>query len=219
MAARHGGDPEMNPSLRLAMDKAREANMPKDNIERAIKKGTGELNDGTTLEEIQYEGYGPGGIAILIKGITDNKNRTISEVRNIFTKHGGNMGTPGSVSYMFESKGMILVDMKKNPNLDNADALEMMAIDAGAEDIEKVDHLITIYTYPADFHKVKKYLEDEGVVIVESSLTMETKDKIILSDLAAAQKIARLIEALEDNEDVNDVFTNFDVPEELADKL
>ena len=139
LAARDGGgDIEMNSSLRMAIDKAKQSNMPKTNIERAIKKGTGELNDGAVLEEITYEGYGPSGVAIMVHCITDNKNRTISNVRHAFTSHGGSMGEPGSVAWMFEQKGEIEINLANNSDVADEEALEMMAIEAGAEDVEKV---------------------------------------------------------------------------------
>lgn len=219
IAARGGGDPEMNASLRAEIDKARQANMPKANIDRAVKKGTGELNDGTVLEEVNYEGYGPSGVAIMAHCITDNRNRTISNVRHIFSSHGGSIGEPGSVAWMFEQKGEIEVILKNNPELANGETLEMMAIDAGAEDIEKVGDTIIITAYPQDYQKVKKYLEDEKIVLERAEMTMQAKDSVTITEIDVARKISKLLEELEEDEDVSQVHTNFDVPEELMEEI
>ena len=220
LAARDGGgDIEMNSSLRMAIDKAKQSNMPKTNIERAIKKGTGELNDGAILEEITYEGYGPSGVAIMVHCITDNKNRTISNVRHAFTSHGGSMGEPGSVAWMFEQKGEIEINLANNSDVADEEALEMMAIEAGAEDIEKVAESVVITTNPKGFHDVKKYLEDKGVTMERAELTMQPNDVVTIEDVSIAKKISNLLEALDEDEDVSDVHTNFDVPEELMSEL
>jgi YebC/PmpR family DNA-binding regulatory protein len=218
IAAKNGGDMEMNPNLRAAVEKAKEANMPKANIERAIKKGTGELNDGTVYEELLYEGYGPGSIALLVHCITDNKNRTISNVRHTFSSNGGNLGEPGSVAWMFEQKGEISVELVKNSSK-NAEEIEMIAIEAGAEDVESDSEEVSITTTPKDFQSVLAFLKDKTITVSDNAVRMVAKDKMTITDVEVARKAMKLLSTLEDDEDVNEVYTNFDVPEELIEQL
>jgi len=206
-----GGDPSGNPRLRTAIDKAKEVNMPSDNIKRAVMKGTGEL-PGVSYEEAIYEGYGPGGVAILIEVLTDNKNRTTPEVRHIMSKNGGNLGEAGCVSWMFEQKGYILVEKAKI----DEDTLMSVALDAGAEDMKndsKEDNY-EIISAPENLEKVKSSIESSGIPVSLAEITMLPKNYATLDEKHAEQMI-RLIEALEDHEDVQNVYTNFDVPDEV----
>ena len=183
--------------------------MPADNIKRAIQKGTGEL-PGVSYEEITYEGYGPGGVAVLAEVMTDNRNRTVSEIRNIFSKAGGNMGEAGCVSWMFHKKGYFVV---KSAKIDE-DKLMTLALDAGAEDMQTEDDNFVIMTPPNDFEKVKKALEDAGVALEVSEVTMVPQTYVKL-DGKEAQQMLRLVDSLEDNDDVQNVYANFDIPEEI----
>lgn len=205
-----GGDPEGNPRLRNAIEKAKEVNMPSENIKRAIMKGTGEL-PGTAYEEITYEGYGPGGVAILIETLTDNKNRTVSEIRHILSKNGGNLGEAGCVAWMFEKKGYILVEKSKV----DEDTLMSVVLDAGAEDMKndpKEDNYEVI-TSPENLNKVKEAIEKQNIPISLSEITMLPKSYVTIEGSAADQMV-RLVDALEDNDDVQNVYANFDIPEE-----
>ena len=206
-----GGNPDMNPRLRLAMDKAKEANMPSDNVKRAIMKGTGDL-PGMSYEEILYEGYGPGGVAIMLETMTDNKNRTVGELRHILTKYNGNMGESGCVAWIFDKKGYLLVDKKTS----DEDTLMTIALDAGAEDFKNdpEEENYEILTSPEDFSQVKEYLEKENIPLNLSELTMVPKNYVKLEG-KEAQKMLRLMEALEDHDDVQNVYANFDIPDEL----
>ena len=208
-ARRGGGKPDVNPQLRLAIQKAKQANMPADNIDRAIKKGTGEL-EGVTYEEIVYEGYGPGGVAIYIEALTDNKNRTTSEVRNIFSKNGGNMAGSGSVSWMFEKKGYFAI----SKDTIDEDKLMALALECGAEDFTTEGDTYEIKTLPQDFEKVKKALEDKSVKVDSAELTMIPKSTIRILD-AKVKQILSLVDALEEHDDVQNVYANFDIPEEM----
>jgi YebC/PmpR family DNA-binding regulatory protein len=210
-----GGDPDGNPRLRTAIDKAKETNMPQDNIKRAIQKGTGEL-PGVTYEEITYEGYGPGGVALLIECLTDNKNRSVSEVRHILSKNNGSMGENGCVSWMFHKKGYIVVD-KKNAG---EDELMSLALDAGAEDMKSdpEEPNYEIVTAPQDFPAVKKALDDKKIKYEVAELTMIPQTYVKLEGKEAEQMI-RLMDALEDCDDTQNVYANFDVPEEVMAKL
>jgi len=199
-----GGDIDMNFSLRLAVDKAKTANMPRDNIEKAIKRGTGELEAGI-LEEITYEGYGPGGAAILVETITDNKNRTVSDVKHLFSKSGGNLGTSNSVAWMFTQRGVINLE-----DINDKEDMELKAIDAGAEDIISDDDNFTIYTSPKELQAVKEKLEQQGISIPYAEMEMIAKDK---AEVTAEEKIRleNFFEALEENDDVNDYYTNVEL--------
>lgn len=209
-----GGDPDGNPRLRSAIAAARSENMPKDNMERAIKKGTGEL-EGAIYEEIIYEGYGPGGVAVLVECMTDNKNRTVAEVRSFFSKSGGNLGESGCVSWMFDKKGSILVDKS---SVDEEKLMEL-AIEAGAEDVEEEDDDFQILTAPEDFPDVREALEKGDISFIEASVSMIPKNVIEVADEKTANQLMKLLENLEDNEDVQKVHANFDIPDEIMDAL
>jgi YebC/PmpR family DNA-binding regulatory protein len=210
IAARHGGgNPDANPALRLAISKAKQANMPADNIDRAIKKGTGEL-EGVNYEEVVYEGYGPAGVAIYVEVLTDNKNRTTAEIRNLFSKHGGNMAGANSVAWMFEKKGYLAISKETIAE----DALMSIALESGAEDLSSEGDTFEIKTLPQDFEKVKKALDDKSVKIESAEVTMIPKSTIkILED--KAKQVLALADALEDHDDVQNVYSNFDIPEEV----
>ena len=216
VAVREGGSGDQNANfrLRMAVQRARDANMPMENIERTIKRvlvGSEEMN----LEEITYEGYGPAGTAILVQTLTDNRNRTVAEVRNAFNRNGGNMGENGCVDWLFESKGVIEVELAgKDP-----DEVSLEALDMGADDVEPVnegDETITIYTDPSDMENVRKELEGQNYTIVKAEVTMVPKTRVDLSEEKAAHQAIRLIERLEDLDDVQNVYTNADFPEDFA---
>lgn len=211
VSARHGGDVDSNPRLRAAIAAAKSANMPADNMKRAIQRGTGEL-PGVTYEEMSYEGYGPGGVAVMLEIMTDNKNRTTPEVRHLFSKHGGNLGENGSVAWLFTRKGLILV-----PRVDDLDedALLETALEAGAEDFDSEDpDFFRIFTAPDELHQVKESLEEGGVVVEAAQFDMEPSTTVELEGKRAQQMI-RLMEAFEDHDDVQEVWANFDVDEEV----
>ena len=204
-----GGDPNGNPRLRTAIAKAKSVSMPSDNIKRAIQRGTGELA-GVSYEEVTYEGYGPGGVAVVVEVMTDNRNRTVSEIRNIFGKAGGNLGESGCVSWMFHKKGYFVVGRAKA----DEEKLMSLALDAGAEDMQVEDDNFVITTGLADFEKVKKALEDAGVPQEVAEITMIPQTYVKLEG-KEAQQILRLVETLEDNDDVQNVYANFDIPDEI----
>jgi len=211
LAARQGGgNPEANLRLKIAIERARDANVSLDSINRAIKRGTGE-GEGTQLEELTYEAYGPGGTAILIKAATDNRNRTASEIRFICSKHGGRMAEVGAVSWMFEQKGIIEVD-KRGMSEDDVLAL---AIDAGALDMTPEDDVYQVYTSPSELESVRAKLESGGAKVLSADLTMVPKTTVTLEG-EDAEKMVRLLEALDEQDDVSEVHTNFDMPEEDA---
>ena len=206
IAARlRGGDPDSNPRLRTAVDKAKGANMPADNITRAIKKGTGEL-EGATYEEMTIEGYGPGGVALLIEGSTDNRNRTISEIRHLFSKHNGNLGNPGSVAYMFNPRGVISIAGDKTTE----DALMEIVLDAGAEDIQAEAEGFTVYTAPADFEAVREALTEAGIEPDEAEVKKVAGNNVSL-DGPKAHQMLKLLDALEDHDDVQSVWENSEI--------
>jgi len=209
-----GGDPDGNPRLRLAIEKGKEVNMPADNVKRAIMKGTGEL-PGVSYEELTYEGYGPGGVAIYIEALTDNKNRTVSELKSILSKRGGSMGEAGCVAWMFDKKGYILVDKS---TIDE-DTLMTAALEAGASDMKNdpAEDCYEITTEPEDLQKVKAGLEVSGIKLSVAEATMLPKNYVAL-DAKAAEQMGRLMEAIEDNDDVQSVYANFDMPEEVLEK-
>ena len=209
-----GGDPAANPRLRAAIEAAKAANMPKNNIERAIKKGTGEL-EGVSYEEVTYEGYGPGGVAVLVETITDNRQRTVAEVRHIFAKRGGNLGEPGSVAWIFEKKGLIVVEKDKV----DEDTLMAAALEAEAEDISDAGSEWEIETSPEDLSRVKKVLEDKGIEILSAKVTMVPSNIVKVEDEKKAQQLITLMNALEENDDVQNVYANFDIPDELLEKV
>ncbi|RLA86668.1 MAG: YebC/PmpR family DNA-binding transcriptional regulator [Deltaproteobacteria bacterium] len=209
-----GGNPENNPRLRAAIAAARAENMPKENIERAIKRGTGELDGGVNYEEITYEGYGPGGVAVLIEAMTDNRNRTIAEIRRIFSRCNGNLGESGCVSWMFEKKGLIVVEKGKVEE----DTLMEVALEAGAEDIKEGEREYEVITSPQDFEEVKKALADRGIEYQMAEVTMYPQTVVKLEGKEAEQML-RLMEMLEDNDDVQRVYANFDIPEKAMEQL
>lgn len=199
-----GGNPDMNPRLRTVVDKAKAANMPADNVKRAIQKGTGEL-EGVNYEDLTLEGYGPGGVAVLVEGTTDNRNRAVSEVRHIFSKHNGNMGTTGCVSYLFNQRGYIAIAADKTTE----DQLMEIALDAGAEDILTSPEGFEIYTTPNDYEAVLNAVKAAGIEPDDSEIGKFAENTIALEGGKATQMM-KLIEAMEDNDDVNNVWTNFD---------
>ena len=209
VAAKDGGDPDFNPSLRVAIEKAKGIGMPNDNINRAIKKGTGELG-GETFEELQFEGYGPSGVAVIVEALTDNRNRTASFVRSVFDKNGGSLGTPGCVSYMFSRKGVIIIDSE---GLDEEEVM-MVALDAGAEDMVVNEDNFEILTEPAAFNDVHKAITDAGYEIVEADVEQIPSMEANVTDEAAIKSLNKLINSLEDNDDVQQVYYNCDLPEE-----
>ena len=205
-----GGDPEGNPRLRSAIMAAKGENMPKDNIDRAIKKGTGDL-DGAVYEEILYEGYGPGGVAVLVETMTDNKNRTVAEVRHLFSKHGGSMGENGSVGWMFDRKGVISVEKNAYPE----EKIMEAALEAGADDVIDDGEEWTIHTAMTDFTAVRDSLEAAGIVMQSAELAMVPQN-LVAVDADMGQKVLRLMDALDDNDDVQNVYANVDFPEDMA---
>jgi YebC/PmpR family DNA-binding regulatory protein len=216
VAARDGGpDPAGNLALQNAIEKAREASMPKDNIERAIARGAGAGGDGTAYEQITYEGYGPRGVAVFVEALTDNRNRTASEVRHVFSKHDGNLGESGSVAWLFDREGVLLVDADRV----DEDELTLAAADAGAEDVVREGSSFRVTSAPEDVAAVRAALEAGGVPIESVQITMVPKTTVSIDDEAVAKKILRLMEALEENDDVQDVYANFDIPEPVMEAV
>jgi YebC/PmpR family DNA-binding regulatory protein len=214
VAAREGGgDPDGNPTLATAVQKARDASMPKDNIQRAIDRGTGAGSDVQAIERVVFEGYGPGGAAILVEALTDNRNRTSAEVRHAFTKHGGSLGEPGSVAWNFEKKGEIVVDADRYSEDDL-----MPAIDAGADDVAIDDNVYEVIADPGDFSAVRAALEQAGVEIQSADLTMRATNRVPV-DEDQVGTLMRLIEALEEHDDVNAVHANFDVDAAVLERV
>ncbi len=215
VAARMGGsgDPDANPRLRTAILAAKSENMPKDNIERAIKKGTGEL-EGVNYEENTYEGYGPGGAAILIESLTDNKNRAVADIRHIFNKRGGSMGENGCVAWMFDKKGYINIEKKAV----DEDMLMETAIEAGAEDVKDDGNNFEIITAPEDFEPVKQAIEDASIPFIEAEVTMLPKTTTDIEGKDAEQMI-RMMDAFDDCEDVQKVYTNADIPDDVMNSI
>ncbi len=209
-----GGDAEGNPRLRKAVSDAKELNMPADNIKRAIMKGTGEL-EGGQLEELIYEGYGPSGVAMIVEVVTDNRNRTVSEIRHVFSKNGGNMGESGSVSWMFKKKGYIVIEKSKA----DEDTLMTLAIDAGADDLSSEESNYEIYTTPASFEAVLNAIKAKGIEPISSEISMIPENYVKVEGRSAHQVI-KLMEALDDHDDVQHVYGNFDIEEsELAEAV
>lgn len=205
-----GGDPEGNPRLRAAVAEAKANNMPKDNIERAIKRGTGEI-EGVSYEEITYEGYGPGGVAIIVEALTDNTNRTTPEIRHIFEKNGGNLGTPGSVRFQFEKKGYFAVEK----SVVGEDKLMEIALEAGADDLQTEDpDAYEIYAAPENFEGVRQALESAKIATVEAKLGMIPANYVSVDETKSKQ-IMRLLEMLDDHDDTQNVWSNFDIPAEM----
>jgi YebC/PmpR family DNA-binding regulatory protein len=216
VAAREGGpDPAANLALQNAVEKARSYSMPKDTIERAIARGAGETSDGSHFETVVYEGYGPEGVAVLVEALTDNRNRTASEVRFLFTKHGGNLGATGAVAWQFERRGVVLV----SADAVDEDELILAAADAGAEDVERDGSTYQVSSAPEDLGRVREAIAGAGYTIESAELSMVPKTTIEISDEAVAKKVVRLVEGLEDNDDVQDVFANFDIPEQVLEAV
>lgn len=215
IAARNGGDPEMNPSLRLTIDNAKKDNVPSANIDKAIKRGTGEDKDAAQIEEVTYEGYGPGGIAVIVECLTENTNRTYTNMRTIFNKGGGNLGKTGVVTWMFDRKGVITMDIKKH----DPDEVELAAIDAGAEDIEREDDLMEIYCNPTNLSTVADKLKTAGYEAENAEVQLIPNQTVKVEDESTAKKILNFMEALDDDQDVSDVSSNFDISEELMAEL
>jgi len=214
VAVRIGGpDPEANPRLRLVLEKAREVNLPKENIEKAIKRALGN-EEGTNYEEVIYEGYGPEGVAFIVKALTDNKNRTVNEIRHIFSKYGGNLATSGSVLWQFSEKGVIYISKNK---VDENKLFET-ALNLDIEDIKEDEDSFIIYTNPKNFHNVKQNLIESGFEIESSSITLIPQNTIKL-DTQKAQKILKLYEALDEHDDVQEVYANFDVDKEVLESF
>ena len=214
VAAREGGgNPEGNPALSLAIQKAKDAAMPKDNIERAIAKGTGVDQDAQAFESIVYEGYGPGGVALLVEALTDNRNRTGSEIRHAFTRHGGNLGEPGSVAWIFEKKGALVADAGRYSEDDL-----MPAIDAGAEDLALDDDVFEVVTAPEDLAAVREALAGAGVELDSAELVMRPTTRVAVEE-SDARTLMKLIDALEEHDDVQAVHANFDVDAEVLERV
>ena len=209
-----GGDIDGNPRLRSAVNSAKSENMPKDNIERAIKKGIGDL-DGAVYEEILYEGYGPGGVAVLVDTMTDNKNRTVADIRHYFAKSNGNLGESGCVAWMFDKRGVIVVDAE---GVDEEELMDI-AIEAGAEDVVEEETSFQILTTPEDFNDVVESLEKSGVTMVEASLSMVPKNTVEVGEEKPARALLKLLDNLEDHDDVQKVHANFDIPDEIIEQL
>jgi YebC/PmpR family DNA-binding regulatory protein len=208
-----GGDPTGNPRLRTAIQAAKAENMPKDNIERAIKKGTGEL-EGTSYEEVNYEGYGPEGVALMIDCLTDNKKRTVADIKYIFDRHGANLGEPGCVSWMFKKKGLIVFTKDQVEE----DKLLNLALEAGAEDIKEQGGEFEVITDPAEFESVKNAFDNAGLTHTLAEISMIPQNTVRLGGKGAQQMLS-LMEALEDNDDVSHVYANFDIPDEVMEAM
>ncbi|MEO0074638.1 MAG: YebC/PmpR family DNA-binding transcriptional regulator [candidate division WOR-3 bacterium] len=208
-----GGDPAANPRLRTAIESAKAVNMPADNIERAIKKGTGEL-PGVSYEEVDYEGYGPGGVAMIVKALTDNKNRTTAEMRHIFSKYGGNLGAAGCVAWQFSPKGIIIIPRSGN----DEDKIFAIALDGGADDVKTDADSYQVITPPENYEKIKKQFEAEKITISHSELTQIPQNTVTL-DEKTAERVLKMYEALESHEDVQKVFANFDISEDIMERL
>lgn len=216
VAAKEGGaDPAANLSLQNAIEKAKSYSMPKDTIERAIARGAGTDADAAAYETIVYEGYGPDGVAVLVEALTDNRNRTASDVRHLFTKNGGNLGTTGAVAWLFERRGIVLVDA------DGVDEDELMlaAAEGGAEDVERDGSVFEVSSAPEDLAAVRQAIEAAGIAVESAELSMVPKTTVEVAEEPSAKKLIRLIEALEENDDVQGVYANFDIPEQVLEAV
>ena len=209
-----GGDPEGNPRLRSAIGTAKAENMPKNNIERAIKKGTGEL-EGAVYEEITYEGYGPGGVAVMVECMTDNKNRSVADIRHAFSKSGGNLGESGCVAWMFDKKGSILIDKSA---IDEEELMDK-ALESGAEDVLEEENVFQVITTPDDFEAVREALQADGLGFIEAEVSLIPQNTVDITEEKPAKQLLRLLESLEDHDDVQSVSANFDIPDEIMDAL
>jgi YebC/PmpR family DNA-binding regulatory protein len=216
VAAKEGGaDPATNLALQNAIEKARSYSMPKDNIERAIAKGSGEGQDGASFETVVYEGYGPDGVAVIVEALTDNRNRTASDVRHLFSKHGGNLGATGAVAWQFERRGIVLV---RSAGVDEDD-LVLSAAEAGADDVERDGDVFQVTTPPELLAQVRVALEGAGFAIASAELSMIPKTTVAVGEESTAKQVIRLVEGLEDNDDVQDVYANFDIPEAVLEAV
>lgn len=209
-----GGDPSANPRLRAAIAAAKSENMPKENVERAVKKGTGEL-EGVSYEEVTYEGYGPAGVAVLVETLTDNRQRTVADVRHLFAKRGGNLGEPNSVAWMFNKKGLIIVEKDKV----DEDTLMTVALESGADDLQEQDNEWEVHTQPEVFDQIKGALETQGIPFVSAEVTMVPQTTVFIEDEKPAAQLLRLMESLEDHDDVQNVYSNFDIPDEILERV
>ena len=210
-----GGDPANNLALQNAIEKAKSYSMPRDNIDRAIAKGTGEGADAAAFETVVYEGYGPEGVAVVVEALTDNRNRTASDVRHAFTKHGGSLGTTGAVAWQFERRGVVLVAAD---GVDE-DELFLAAADGGAEDVERDGDVFQVTSAPEAFAAVRGAIEEGGFTVESAELSMLPKTTVAIEDETKAKQLMRLIDALEDNDDVQDVYANFDIPEQVLEAV
>ncbi len=216
VAAREGGgDPATNLALQNAIEKARSYSMPKDNIERAIAKGTGEGDDGSTYETVVYEGYGPDGVAVLVEALTDNRNRTASEVRHAFSKNGGNLGATGAVAWQFERRGVVLVGVEGA----DEDELLLVVADAGADDVERDGDLFQVMCPPEQLTAVREAIADASLTVESAELSMVPKSTVAIQDETTARKVVRLVEGLEESDDVQGVYANFDIPEAVLESV
>lgn len=206
-----GGDPDSNPRLRSALQAAKDCNMPKENVERAVKKGTGEL-EGVNYEEVMYEGYAPGGVAVMAKCLTDNTNRTVAEVSKIYSKSGGNMGVPGCVSFMFESRGYFFLPSETNPGL-SEDVLMEIVLESGAEDMKVLEDGFEIFTEPSAFYTVRQVLETKGLKLEDAKVTSLPKTTVQVTGADVA-RVLKLVDALEEHDDVQDVYYNYEISDE-----
>ncbi len=215
-ARQGGGDPNANMNLKLAIANARSANMPVDNINRLITRATGEA-EGVNYEDAVYEGYAAGGVAVLVQILTDNRNRTAAEIRHLFSRHGGSLGESGCVAWMFEMKGLLQVSTETVPG--DPDELMLDLIEIGAEDVREEDKLIEIVTAPQDYDRIKTYLEEHGIRCISMELTMIPKTTVPVNDAATAERVLKLVDALDENDDVQNVYANFDIPDELLSSM
>jgi YebC/PmpR family DNA-binding regulatory protein len=216
VAAKEGGsDPASNLALQNAIEKARSYSMPKDNIERAIAKGSGGDAEGASFETVVYEGYGPDGVAVLVEAVTDNRNRTASEVRHVFSRHGGNLGTTGAVAWQFDRRGVVLVAASGA----DEDALVLAAADAGADDVELDGSTYMISSAPEATSAVREAIEAAGFAVESAELAMIPKTTVAIADEATARRVLRLVEGLEETDDVQDVYANFDIPEDVLEAV
>ena len=213
-AKQAGGDPSANLSLRYAIDKAKAANMPKDTIEKAVKKGTGEL-EGTSFEEVLYEGYGPSGVAVMVEALTDNRNRTGPEIKRVFEKHGGSLGTSGCVNWMFTKKGLITVN---TANADEEQLLEI-ALNAGADDLQNTGEVFEITCDPGAYEELKTTLQEKEIATEVAEISMVPQSTIDINDEHTAKRIISLMETFEDHDDVQNTYANFDIPDEIVSRL
>jgi YebC/PmpR family DNA-binding regulatory protein len=214
VAAKSGGDPAANLSLRYAIDKAKAANMPKDTIAKAIKKGTGELG-AVNFEEVLYEGYAPGGVAIMVEALTDNRNRTAPEIKRLFEKHGGSLGTSGCVNWMFSKKGLITVSTAEA----GEDELLEIALAAGADDMQNTGELFEITCNPDAYEQLKNTLKEKGIATQVAEISMVPQNTVPVEDVATARKIISLMEDFEDHDDVQNTYANFDIPDEVMARI